>query len=97
MKLKKNQIAFIDACRAAGLPSPAKRSDLVAVANTMGMKYAPGWLVQDDKYRADRGWFILPGLEDSIGEQNAVSFDRAMALDAAEKAAAPAPKGTDAP
>lgn len=97
MKLKKNQIAFIDACRAAGLPSPAKRSDLVAVANSMGMKYAPGWLVQNDTYRADRGWFTLPGLEDSIGEQNAVSFDRAMALDAAEKAAAPAPKGTAAP
>ena len=93
MKLKKNQIAFVDACRAAGLPSPAKRSDLVAVANSMGMKYAPGWLVQDDTYRFDRGWFNLPGLEDSIGERNAEAFDRAMALDAADVA----PKGTDKP
>jgi len=97
MKLTKKQTAFVDACRAAGLASPAKRSDLVAVANSMGQKYAPSWLVQSDEFRVDRGWFTIPNLEDSIGEQNAEAFDRAMALDAAEKTAAPAPKGNDTP
>jgi len=98
MKLTKKQTAFVDACRAAGLPSPAKRSDLVAVANSMGQKYAPSWLVNTEEFRVDRGWFTIPNLNDSIGEQNADAFDRAMVLDAAEKtAAAPAPKGTDAP
>jgi len=101
LKLTKKQTEFVDACRAAGLPSPAKRSDLVAVANSIGQKYAPSWLVQNDVFRVDRGWFTIPNLNDSIGEQNADAFDRAMALDAAEKTAtvdaAPAPKGNDAP
>ena len=89
MKLTPKKQAFVDACRAAGLASPAKRSDLVAVANSMGQKYAPSWLVQDDKFRVDRGWFTIPNLEDT-----GVVIDSpatAASVDAA------APKGNDAP
>ena len=97
MKLTPKQQAFVDACRAAGLASPAKRSDLNAVANSMGMKYAPAWLVQNSDFRHDRGWFIVPGLDDT-----GVVIDSpatAAAVDAAAErvAAATAPKGNDAP
>ena len=97
MKLTKKQTAFVDACRAAGLASPAKRSDLVAVANSMGQKYAPSWLVQSDEFRVDRGWFTIPNLDDT-----GVVIDSpatAAAVDAAAErvAAATAPKGNDAP
>ena len=97
MKLNNKQQEFVDACRAAGLASPAKRSDLVAVANDLGMKYAPAWIVQNSDLRHDRGWFIVPGLDDTIGEQNAEAFDRAMERDKTVPAATSAPKGSDTP
>jgi len=97
MKLTPKKQAFVDACRAAGISSPAKRSDLVAVANSMGQKYAPAWIVQNDDLRHDRGWFIIPNLDDT-----GVVIDSpatAASVDAAAErvAAATAPKGNDAP
>ena len=85
MKLNTKQQEFVDACRAAGLASPAKRSDLVAVANDLGMKYAPAWIVQNSALRFDRGWFTIPGLDDT-----GVVID-SPETDAAVVAAAPAP------
>ncbi len=97
MNLSPKKQAFVDACRAAGLASPAKRSDLVAVANDLGMKYAPAWIVQNTDLRAGRGLFTVPGLDDTIGEQNAEAFDRAMERDKTVPAATSAPKGNPAP
>lgn len=66
MNLTPKQQTFVDACRTAGLSSPAKRSDLVAVANDLGMKYAPAWIVQNSDMRtSERGMFLVPGLDDS--------------------------------
>ena len=63
MNLSTKQIEFVDACRAAGISSPAKRSDLVAVANSMGQKYAPAWIVQNSALRSsERGHFDVPTL-----------------------------------
>ena len=63
MNLSTKQVEFVDACRAAGLSSPAKRSDLVAVANDLGAKYAPAWIVQNSNLRsAERGHFDVPTL-----------------------------------
>ena len=63
MNLSTKQVEFVDACRAAGLSSPAKRSDLVAVANDLGAKYAPAWIVQNSTLRSvERGHFDVPTL-----------------------------------
>lgn len=63
MNLSTKQVEFVDACRAAGISSPAKRSDLVAVANSMGQKYAPAWIVQNSALRSsERGHFDVPTL-----------------------------------
>jgi len=63
LNLSTKQIEFVDACRAAGISSPAKRSDLVAVANSMGQKYAPAWIVQNSALRSsERGHFDVPTL-----------------------------------
>ncbi len=84
MKLSPKQTEFVDACRSAGLSSPAKRSDLVAVANDLGMKYAPAWIVQNSDMRTDeRGMFIVPNLDGDTP--------------AAPAPAAPAVQGTAAP
>ena len=94
MNLSPKQVAFIDACRAAGLSSPARRSDLNAVANGMGMKYAPAWIVQNSTLRAGRGLFTVPTLDDTGVVID--SPETAAAVDAA--AAAPAPvQGSAAP
>ena len=65
MNLTPKKQAFVDACRAAGLSSPARRADLVSVANGLGMKYAPAWIVQNSTLRSGRGLFIVPGLDDT--------------------------------
>ena len=36
------------------------RNELVKVANKMGMKYAPSWLVKDQAYRSGNGKYKLP-------------------------------------
>jgi hypothetical protein len=59
----------------------------------MGQKYAPAWIVQNTDLRHDRGWFIVPGLDDTGVVID--SPETAAAVDAA--AAAPAPKGNPAP
>ena len=100
LNLSDKQLAFVDACRKAGLSSPAKRSDLNDVAQSMGMKYAPAWIVQNADNRAGRGLFIVPGLDDT-----GVVVDSPAARDAVEAAAeaaeapasavAAAPKGSE--
>jgi hypothetical protein len=82
LNLSDKQLAFVDACRKAGLSSPAKRSDLNDVAQSMGMKYAPAWIVQNSELRAGRGLFIVPGLDDT-----GVVVDSPAARDAVEAAA----------
>ena len=91
MNLSPKKQAFVDACRAAGLSSPARRADLVAVANDMGMKYAPAWIVQNSDLRAGRGLFEVPGLDDTGVVID--SPETAAAVDAAApvQGAAPAP------
>lgn len=94
MNLSPKQQAFVDACRAAGLSSPARRSDLNDVANGMGMKYAPAWIVQNTENRAGRGLFNVPGLDDTGVVVD--SPETAAAVDAA--AAQPQPvKGDEKP
>ena len=62
-KLTAKQNKFVDAVRAAGFSNPVKRSDLNAVANDLGMKYAPAWIVQNSTCRSDiRGHFNVPEL-----------------------------------
>jgi len=57
------QQTFVDAVRAAGFSNPVKRSDLNMVANDLGMKYAPAWIVQNSTYRSTvRGHFNVPEL-----------------------------------
>ncbi len=97
MKLTPKKQAFVDACRAAGISSPAKRSDLVAVANNMGQKYAPAWIVQNDDLRHDRGWFIVPGLDDTGVVIDSPETAAAVDAAAARMGEALVPKGNDAP
>tara|TARA_Y100001938_G_scaffold48976_1_gene68171 strand:+ start:917 stop:2080 length:1164 start_codon:yes stop_codon:yes gene_type:complete len=55
------------------MSSPAKRSDLVKVANSLGMKYAPAWIVQNSECRTDdRGWFTVPGLDKALVQWKAI-------------------------
>jgi len=62
-KLTTKQSAFVDAVRAAGFSNPVKRSDLNMVANDLGMKYAPAWIVQNSTCRSNvRGHFNVPEL-----------------------------------
>jgi len=91
MNLSPKQQAFVDACRAAGLSSPARRSDLNDVANGLGMKYAPAWIVQNSELRAGRGLFIVPGLDDT-----GVVVDSAETAAAVDAAAAAAPAAAPA-
>lgn len=82
--LTAKQNKFVDAVRAAGFSNPVKRSDLNAVANTLGMKYAPAWIVQNSECRSDiRGHFNVPELGSDF--------------EIAAPAAAPAVQGTAAP
>ena len=53
------------------------RSDLVAAANSIGMKYAPAWIVQDSTRRVDRGIFRVSELS-STKRTPRTDFDRAM-------------------
>ena len=86
-KLTTKQSAFVDAVRAAGFSNPVKRSDLNMVANDLGMKYAPAWIVQNSTCRSDiRGHFNVPEL----------GSDFEIAAPAAAPAAAPV-QGTPAP
>ena len=37
------------------------RAELVTVANEMGMKYAPSWIVKNDEYKMGNGLYSLIG------------------------------------
>ena len=62
MSISPKQQKFIDAMAASGTPiaDSYSRSDLNEIANSIGMKYAPAWIVQDSSRRADRGYFCVP-------------------------------------
>ena len=62
MSLSTKQQMFIDAMTNTGTPiaDSYSRSDLNEIASTIGMKYAPAWIVQDSSRRAERGYFRIP-------------------------------------
>ena len=62
MSLSTKQQMFIDAMSNTGTPvsDSYSRSDLNEIASTIGMKYAPAWIVQDNSRRAERGYFRVP-------------------------------------
>ena len=62
VNLTSKQQNFIDAMSNAGL-EPGRyysRAELNMVAQTVGMKYAPAWIVQDSSRRKQRGVFDVP-------------------------------------
>ena len=62
MSLSSKQITFLDAMSDFGLAAADSysRATLNEVAQSIGMKYAPAWIVQDSTRRADRGMFRVP-------------------------------------
>ena len=62
MNLSKKQQNFVDAMSNSGLlPNRYySRAELNMVAETIGMKYAPAWIVQDSSRRMGRGVFDVP-------------------------------------
>ena len=71
MSLSTKQIAFIDAMSDFGLtPQPGySRATLNEVAQSIGMKYAPAWIVQDSTRRVDRGIFAVPEFGGTVGSK----------------------------
>ena len=69
MNLSKKQQNFVDAMSNAGLlPNRYySRSELNMVAETIGMKYAPAWIVQDSSRRMGRGVFDVPEFQGDAG------------------------------
>ena len=71
MSLSTKQQMFIDAMANEGtaVADSYSRSDLNEIAQTIGMKYAPAWIVQDSSRRASRGYFSVPeytGADDTM-------------------------------
>jgi MoxR-like ATPase len=62
MSLSTKQQLFIDAMVNEGIAvaDSYSRADLNMIASTIGMKYAPAWIVQDSSRRAERGYFRVP-------------------------------------
>ena len=65
--LTPKQIAFLDAMSDYGIVArPAySRNELNSVAQSIGMKYAPAWIVQDPTRRLARGMFSVPEFVDA--------------------------------
>ena len=65
--LTPKQIAFLDAMSDYGIVArPAySRNELNSVAQSIGMKYAPAWIVQDPSRRLARGMFSVPEFTDA--------------------------------
>jgi len=65
--LTPKQIAFLDAMSDYGIVArPAySRNELNSVAQSIGMKYAPAWIVQDPARRLARGMFSVPEFVDA--------------------------------
>ena len=81
MSISPKQQKFIDAMAASGTPiaDSYSRSDLNEIANSIGMKYAPAWIVQDSSRRADRGFFRVPEhVAVTSKPTGTTDFDRAM-------------------
>lgn len=58
--MKISRTDFVSACVKRGLSNPVSRAALVEVANSLGLSYAPGWIVNDPTYKAGRGIFNIP-------------------------------------
>ena len=69
MNLSKKQQNFVDAMSNSGLlPNRYySRAELNMVAETIGMKYAPAWIVQDSSRRMGRGVFDVPEFQGDAG------------------------------
>jgi len=63
---------FLDAATAV-FPTKSEftRNELVQIANSIGMKYAPSWVVKDDTYKVRRGVFTLTPAAAQAGVQQA--------------------------
>ena len=78
VNLTSKQQNFIDAMSNAGL-EPGRyysRAELNMVAETIGMKYAPAWIVQDSSRRKQRGVFDVPEFVGTSTNTDAVVADR---------------------
>ena len=75
MNLSSKQQAFIDAMENYGMTPRASfsRAELNMVAETIGMKYAPAWIVQDSSRRVGRGQFAVP---EFVGSDNSAATAR---------------------
>ena len=75
------QQSFIDAMSNYGLlPNrDYSRSELNMVAETIGMKYAPAWIVQDSSRRQGRGVFDVPEFQGDAVSQDDVQADSTTA------------------
>jgi len=75
------QQSFIDAMSNYGLlPNRYySRSELNMVAETIGMKYAPAWIVQDSSRRQGRGVFDVPEFQGDAVSQDDVQADSTTA------------------
>ena len=91
MSLSNKQQNFIDAMVASGTPvsDSYSRSDLNELANSIGMKYAPAWIVQDSSRRAERGHFYLP--EYTGGDATAIRGTKTKSTVVTKDEPAPAP------
>jgi MoxR-like ATPase len=81
MTLNAKQQKFIDAMSNFGLlPNRYySRSELNEVAQSIGMKYAPAWIVQDSSRRKQRGVFDIPEFQfQGAADVPRTEFDRAM-------------------
>ena len=69
VNLSKKQQNFVDAMSNSGLlPNRYySRAELNMVAETIGMKYAPAWIVQDSSRRMGRGVFDVPEFQGDAG------------------------------
>jgi MoxR-like ATPase len=61
---------FLDAAQSV-FPTKSEftRNELVQIANSIGMKYAPSWVVKDDTYKVRRGVFTLTPAAAQAGVQ----------------------------
>ena len=97
MNLSSKQQAFIDAMENYGLTPSASypRATLNMVAETIGMKYAPAWIVQDASRRVGRGQFSVPEfvgsntnaiVEDVVAAPSKPDMSAIMGMTAGERA-----------
>ena len=87
MNLSNKQQAFIDAMTNYGLKPNRyySRSELNMVAETIGMKYAPAWIVQDSSRRMGRGVFDVPEFQgDTTNDTAAERHDAKIAVPAGD-------------